>query len=216
MSKIWIAIKTAWIYNLSILLIGSILVAGQIKGIKATNQQITSTKQSTINNELAEGEARQGRQLTKNTNAEEKINQEKKSTDESKSSSAQASKQEIKYEQVETENGPTETKVLNSQKIEIPKSQYATLNIAGVGDYRTKILPDETAFTIMIRAARENNFTIDYKIYSFGAFITAIGEIKPADNEFWALYYNGVFSQVGASQLKIKENDLISWRVEKW
>ena len=191
MSKIWQAIKAAWIYNLAIFLVGIILVAGETVGSK---------------------------QSIENTKAEENINQEKPRGVESKStsSSAQISKQEVKYEQLEVENGPTETKVLNAQKIEIPKSQYVTVSIAGVGEYKTKILPDETAFTIMIRAARENNFSIDYKIYSFGAFITAIGGIKPADNEFWALYYNGVFSQVGASQLKIKENDLISWRVEKW
>ena len=209
MSKIWTAVKKAWIFNLGILLVGIILVGGEIKTVNskpASTRGDSSTRggQSTIDNTKITID---NIQITSSVN-------NKQITDNNQ--------QKITYKtQTATENVvvPTPeqpTQVLDAKKAEVIILPSAQMSIEGLGSYRTNIATDETAFTLLIKTAAQNNFKINYKLYSFGAFIAGIGSINPTGNEFWALYYNGQSSQVGASQLKVKNGDNISWRIEKW
>jgi hypothetical protein len=47
-----------------------------------------------------------------------------------------------------------------------------------------------------------------------GEFVEAIGNVKPASNEFWAFYVNGQFSNIGASSYTPQDGDKLEWRLE--
>lgn len=93
----------------------------------------------------------------------------------------------------------------------------ANITIQGVGSYHVEIQTGDTAFSILQRAAVQNQFTIEYTTYEgLGVFITAIAGQKPTGNEYWAFYYNGKFSDVGASAQTISEGDTTFWRLESF
>ncbi|HEX9503279.1 MAG TPA: DUF4430 domain-containing protein [Patescibacteria group bacterium] len=55
---------------------------------------------------------------------------------------------------------------------------------------------------------------VDVKSYSFGDMVTGIDGITPDAKHFWAMYVNGKFSQVGASQYMTKLEDSIKWQID--
>ena len=75
---------------------------------------------------------------------------------------------------------------------------------------------DETAFTILLKAGQENGFSVDYQMYDFGVFITGISGIIPTGNQYWAFYYNGVYSMVGASARPVEDGDATAWKFESF
>ena len=56
---------------------------------------------------------------------------------------------------------------------------------------------------------------LEVKSYSFGDLVTGIDGITPDDKHFWAMYVNGQFSQVGASQYMTKSGDAIKWQIDE-
>ena len=99
---------------------------------------------------------------------------------------------------------------------EIPKKK-ATVEIAQIGSYQVELQNEDTAFSILLRAGQENNFPVKYTEYpGLGAFVDCIGGICGHNNYYWAFYYNGTYSQVGASLQPVVENDLASWKFETW
>ena len=201
--KILSAIKTAWIYNLAIFLIGAIFIAGGIK---------------TVNPPVGEASSKQIHLKVGLPMAETINNKQKKIETTTKTQPSETqTKETITYKTVKVPTN-TQTKIIGGKKTPKPQFQYATLQIERVGTFKTKILQDDSAFTLMLRTAAENSFSINYKVYSFGALITTIAGIYPEGGKFWFLYYNGAFSQVGARDLIVKEGDIVSWRIEypKW
>lgn len=97
--------------------------------------------------------------------------------------------------------------------IEIKES---TVKIENVGTYKVEISSNDTAFLILKRAASQNGFSISYDTYDFGVFVTSINGIKANDAQFWAFYYNGAFSNVGASDQKVSQDDVISWKLQSF
>jgi hypothetical protein len=59
------------------------------------------------------------------------------------------------------------------------------------------------------------SYNVESQHYSFGDMVTSINGIKPDSNHFWAMYVNGQFSQVGASQYMTKSSDTIKWQIDK-
>ncbi len=55
---------------------------------------------------------------------------------------------------------------------------------------------------------------VEAKHYSFGDLVTGIDGVMPDANHFWAMYVNGEFSQVGASQYMTKSSDTIKWQID--
>ncbi|MDO8686758.1 MAG: DUF4430 domain-containing protein [Candidatus Berkelbacteria bacterium] len=106
----------------------------------------------------------------------------------------------------------TQTKVVTK---EIEKNQ-ATVTIENIGSFRVNLQENENAFTILKKASVENGFPLEFQEYSFGVFITSIGSIKPSGNQYWAFYYNGKYSMVGASDQKIINNDTTFWKLESF
>ena len=102
--------------------------------------------------------------------------------------------------------------ITNTITQEIEKNQ-ATVTIENIGSFKVDLQEGDNAFLVLKRAAEENSFPFEYKNYSFGVFITSIGNIAPKDNQFWAFYFNGAFSQVGASDQPVKKGDSIFWQL---
>lgn len=46
------------------------------------------------------------------------------------------------------------------------------------------------------------------------AFVTAVAGYTPADDEFWALYLDGVAATVGAGSATVRAGDVVEWRLE--
>lgn len=91
------------------------------------------------------------------------------------------------------------------------------VTIQGVGSYHVATKSGDTALSALKRAASQNGFTVDLTTYEgMGAFVTGISNIKPAGNQYWAFYYNGQYSMVGASAQKISDGDTTFWRLESF
>ena len=103
---------------------------------------------------------------------------------------------------------------------EIPKKK-ATVEIAQIGSYQVELRDEDSAFSILLRAGQENNFSVKYTEYTgMGVFVDCLGGICSQNfgtgGTYWAFYYNGTYSQVGASLQPVVENDLASWKFETW
>jgi len=109
----------------------------------------------------------------------------------------------------------TVTKTKTVYVKEAPKKQ-ATVTIKGVGSFTVEITAGETAFSLLKKAAAQNGFSLDYQQYDFGVFVTAIGGIVPAGNQYWAFYFNGQYSMVGASDQPIASGDTTFWQLESF
>lgn len=112
---------------------------------------------------------------------------------------------------------PTPSSVSTSISTPTPQ-KLATVSIQNLGDYQVEIQDDDTAFSILLRAAQKYNFTISYQDYGdMGAFINCIGGICGGkENYYWMLYYNGRLSGVGASSLPINDRDITTWKFENY
>lgn len=110
---------------------------------------------------------------------------------------------------------PTEITKTVTQVIEkeVDKNEMSII-IQNVGSFKIKLKSDDNAFSALQRAASENNFSLTYDNYSFGVFIKSIAEIMPADNQYWAFYYNGAFSNVGAGDQPVKSGDTTFWQLQ--
>ena len=76
---------------------------------------------------------------------------------------------------------------------------------------------DDTAFSALLRAGQENGFSIEYQMYEgLGAFVTCIVGICGHDNYYWAFYYNGSYSMVGASAQPVTSGDTMTWKFESF
>jgi hypothetical protein len=57
---------------------------------------------------------------------------------------------------------------------------------------------------------------VETKEFSFGEFVESINGVKPVEGkEYWALYVNGDYSNVGISMIELFEDTNIEWRIEK-
>jgi len=190
-----------------------------LKNVKASqNQEDFANKISNLENKLNESE-------NKNSDFENRLNDlQKKLDDYKKIASApkqilgaetQEPKEVIKY----IEKEPvikTVTQTITQTITQGVEKNQAVVTIENLGSYRVDLKDSDNAFTILKRAGVENGFPIEYQEYSFGVFITAIGAIMPRGNQYWAFYYNGKFSMVGASSQSISKNDTTFWRLESF
>ena len=50
----------------------------------------------------------------------------------------------------------------------------------------------------------------------YGEFITSIKGYEQGDNYYWNYYVNGEYAQVGASNQEVKNNDVYTFKLEKF
>jgi hypothetical protein len=183
-------------------------LAGENQNVAAANQTILN-KILTLENEIY---------LTKNilTNSEnEKENLQVSLASAQKQISSL--KSELKNTPVSTK---TETKIVTNTVTEVLNNEIekneASVIIQNIGSFKIVLQSNDTAFNVLQRASAENGFPLTFNTYSFGVFITSIGNIVPESNQYWAFYYNGIYSNVGASGQAIKQGDTVFWQLESF
>lgn len=108
------------------------------------------------------------------------------------------------------------TQTLTQTVVKEVEANQAVVIIRNVGSYKVDIQPGDSAFSVLKRAAANNNFNLLFDTYSFGIFIKSIGGATPTGNQYWAFFYNGNFSNVGASDQPVKKGDSIVWQLESF
>lgn len=107
---------------------------------------------------------------------------------------------------------PTPTPTLSPTPV-----NQASLIIDNVGSYSINLQANDTAFSILLRAGDQNGFSVDYQTYEgMGAFVSCIAGICAHDSYYWAFYYNGSYSMVGASAQTISAGDNTTWKFESF
>lgn len=113
-------------------------------------------------------------------------------------------------------SSPTPTNTPTPTPTPTPIAQ-ATVIIGNVGSFKVDSKEEDTAFSILLRAGQDNGFTVEYQIYEgLGVFITCIASICGHDSYYWAFYYNGGYSMVGASSQSVNSGDITEWKFESF
>jgi len=83
--------------------------------------------------------------------------------------------------------------------------------------YDGEVEEDSTVLDIMQKVKLENDkFDFKYTEHTgLGAFINEINGIRGGEGGYWIYYVNGIEANVGVSNYKIKNGDVISWKYEK-
>jgi len=73
-----------------------------------------------------------------------------------------------------------------------------------------------TAFGLLEKASKEQNFILKTKSYDTGIFIEAIGDVENGQNgKYWMYYVNGEMPMVAADKKELKNGDKVEFKFEK-
>jgi len=80
--------------------------------------------------------------------------------------------------------------------------------------YKEKTQKGASVLDLMKSASGKEGFVLEIKESSIGAYIDGIAGVKGdiSANKFWTFYINGNLSQVGVSDAKLADGDIIEWR----
>ena len=95
------------------------------------------------------------------------------------------------------------------------ESKIKVTLIAGDKTYTASIPKDGSVYYVMTTLASSTtaHFTFKAKEYpGMGYLIEEINGVKGANGKYWTFYVNGKSSDVGVSQYKLKNGDVIDWR----
>jgi len=80
----------------------------------------------------------------------------------------------------------------------------------------TIITEKENVYDFMVELQKEGKINFKDKTYSgMGKLIEEINGIKNSGDKNWIYYVNGKKADVGVSNYKISEGDIVSWKYEK-
>ena len=86
----------------------------------------------------------------------------------------------------------------------------ANTNITTI-NYNVTVIDDTSAFNATLEASK-GNFQVTFSWHpTFGVFVDEIDGIS-GGCAYWELLYNGEPSSLGASNLKLQDNDSIAWK----
>lgn len=90
-----------------------------------------------------------------------------------------------------------------------------TLEINGQR-YEDEIATEMSVYDFMSKLRNEGRIDFIEKNYTgIGKFIVSINGVSGDGSRNWIYYVNGIEAQVGVSNYKIKNGDIISWKYEK-
>lgn len=79
-----------------------------------------------------------------------------------------------------------------------------------------EVAGEKTVFDLLQQCSqkKEKSFELIYKEYQdLGVFITQIGsKISGKNSKFWQFWVNNKYSTMGASQYKLKSQDVVEWK----
>lgn len=74
---------------------------------------------------------------------------------------------------------------------------------------------NKTVYDAMAELVKEKIISAEFKHFSgLGFFVQSIDGLAPKDNRYWIYYLNGKTANMGISLIKLKNNDVITWRYE--
>ncbi len=87
---------------------------------------------------------------------------------------------------------------------------------AGDKKYSLAVSAGSSIYDAMNILASTTDFSFKASFYpGLGYFIDEINGIKNQSGEYWTLYVDGSYSNVGASSYKLKDGDSVEWKYEK-
>ncbi|GEM_PF-1543952 len=89
-----------------------------------------------------------------------------------------------------------------------------TIKIKHLGTFTPEVQAGDTALSVLKRAGNQKGFQVRTTQYWFGEFVDCIGDLCFDDHHYWAFYFNGQYSNVGASAQSIVAGDTSEWRWE--
>jgi hypothetical protein len=92
-------------------------------------------------------------------------------------------------------------------------STFNNTNQTSVSFENITVKNDTSAYAATILASQVGGFSVDVTWYSFGPFIHTIDTVSN-DEYYWALYHNGEYAPVGASDLQLQDDDIILWKID--
>ena len=74
---------------------------------------------------------------------------------------------------------------------------------------------EKTAFDILKEIAEKENLPLETQKYDFGIFVKSINGLESTGEMAWIYFVNSQAGQVAADQLKLEENDTVTWKYVK-
>ncbi len=212
MKEVWGRVRIGWVY-----LLGIVLMVGFSLLIAHSNSTAKSEPENPPVKAVQKDKDLNASQPEQKTTANQRGSSKSaaKSTEniipavKSSSRTAQVNNSSAGAVMAPAQSAPT-------QPVQTNPAETVEMQISGLGSFTVPITDGENAFDALKEAANENGFRIEYKTYSWGVMITKIGGTEMQGTYYWALYYNGNYSDVGASDLTVKNNDVIKWSYESW
>ena len=206
-----------WLPIAAIIILAFVYGGLSLEDLRIKNQNLEQ-KQINLEEKISQEQEAIANIQKENTSSKERL--EKLQTDLADYRNLTSASKKILGVSVVTTNQKEKVKVETNTITEylpaLTKDQ-ASVIVDGVGSYKVEIEANDTAFSLLEKAASLNGFTTQYSMYEgLGAFITGIAGITPAGNQYWAFYYNGKYSMVGASAQKIYPDDTTFWRLESF
>jgi len=106
------------------------------------------------------------------------------------------------------------TRLLSTEKSITQQTLTVYLKIPGQKDFiKQEIISGKTALDLTKEKAN-----IKTKGEGTNAYVTEINSLEALNSkkEYWAFYINGKMAEVGAGSYKLKNNDKIEWKIEKY
>ncbi|MBP9759995.1 MAG: DUF4430 domain-containing protein [Candidatus Pacebacteria bacterium] len=95
------------------------------------------------------------------------------------------------------------------------KNDTTQANGAEVDTYRVPVYTEGTVLSAMEAYRDTGVFTFSGRDFpGIGFFIDTVQGRKATDTHFWILYVNGRTSNVGVSQARVKQGDVVEWKYE--
>ena len=91
-----------------------------------------------------------------------------------------------------------------------------TIKIQHLGTFTPEVQAGDTALSVLKRAGSQKGFQVRTTQYWFGEFVDCIGDLCFDDRHYWAFYFNGQYSNVGASVQSIVAGDTSEWKWEQF
>ena len=92
-------------------------------------------------------------------------------------------------------------------------STFNNTNQTSVSFENITVKNDTSAYAATILASQVGGFSVDVTWYSFGPFIHTIDTVSN-DEYYWALYHNGEYAPVCASDLQLQDDDILLWKID--
>jgi len=78
--------------------------------------------------------------------------------------------------------------------------------------FPTNYSKDDTAYSVIEKATKENKLAFQIQEYDFGKLVLAIDGYSNSSEAFWIYFVNGESGQVAADHYDLKPGDKVEWK----